>query len=599
MNFKTTVVLLILLIIVGGLAVYVRTSHKETPAVAVTEKNAGPGKALFDVKADDISSIDIKPANGEEIALKKNGNDWRLTRPVNAPAINFEVDQILTPILAMRSVSQVDPSQATGLNPAKYNITLTTHAGKTIGIAVGDRSAIGDAIYVRLQGSNMADVVSAQGSEINIKSVSDLRDKALVHVTSDKIEQVVLQDQDEPKIVLHKEGSKWQEVEPLKFNADPDVMSRVLSSITGLEAGSFLKSNPKPAISQLDQPQVRVSFSTKPPTTQPAAHPAAESGMTTIRLGQYDTIRKENIYASVSDSPEVVKVTASHLEDFKQKPLDFRDKDVLNIDPDKVKSFTVAINKPATTQPTTQPAEMREFTIERHKPEAPDLGPAPILGPALPDGLTPGHAPATQPAAHAATTQPAVAGEGSPTTRPAIASTQPSSPTTRLAVATTQPSAPTTRPAVATTQPSEPATTQRAVATTQPTTKPSDIAAAKWIFTSGGSGAAEEGQVTELLADLHPLRAEKYLDTAKERGATYTLTLHVIPATAADSAEDIVLTFVDAGGQVEGLYKDLHFTVSHSLIDKLNGDFKTKKVAPPEPPPSQFPGGRGGLPFGG
>jgi hypothetical protein len=212
---------------------------------------------------------------------------------------------------------------------------------------------------------------------------------------------------------------------------------------------------------------------------------------------------------------------------------------VATIDPELVKSFTVAINRPATTQPTTQPAEMREFTIERHK-----VAP-PVLGPSLPAGVS-----------------------VAPTTQPSAATTQPSTPTTQPGLATTQISAPPTQPSVATTQPSE-ATTQSAVATTAPTTQPAiastqpvdDIATAKWIFASGGTGHADDGQVTDLLASLHPLRVEKYIEPAKETGNAYTLTVHAIPAKAADAAEDYVFTFIETPTRVVGTYKDLQFEV--------------------------------------
>ena len=540
MNFKTTIILIVLLAVAAGLTIYVRTEHKETPAAPVaSDKSTGPGKPLFDVKAADVDAITIKPADGEAISLKKSGSDWRLTQPVNAAALGYEVDEILRPLLAMRSISQVDPTQASGLSPAKYAITLTTSAGKTIGISMGDRTALGDVMYVRLDGSSMADVVAVGKTELKIKPVGDLRDKTLVRTSSDKIEQIVLQKQDGPKIVLHKEEGHWREVEPQSFKADLEVMSRLLGSISGLQANSFIKTDPTPAVTRLDEPQATVSFSTAPARTQPAAN----LGMTTIRLGQYDGIRKENVYATVSDSPEVVKVAASRLDDFKQTPLDFRDKELVNIDPELVKSFTVAINRPATTQPTTRPAELRGFTIERHKVEPRKIAPT-VLGPALPPG--------------------------------------------GVIAPTTQPGGPTTRPVVA---------------TTQPATLPSvdDITDAKWIFTSGGLGRAEEGQVEELLGSFHPLHVEKYIEPAKETGNTYTLTIHAVPAKAADSAEDHVFTFIETPTRVIGLYKDLQFEMERSLIDKLTGDFKTKKVPPPPPPsmPPGFPGGGGGLPFGG
>jgi hypothetical protein len=122
--------------------------------------------------------------------------------------------------------------------------------------------------------------------------------------------------------------------------------------------------------------------------------------------------------------------------------------------------------------------------------------------------------------------------------------------------------------------------------------------APKWLFTSGNTGPADEGQINDLLEKLHPLHVEKYHEARPAKGTTYTLRLHLIPASAAENAEDVTLTIVDAGMQVEGTYKDLHFQLDRSLLDALAGDFKTKKP-PAAAPPSQFNGGGAeGLPFG-
>jgi len=148
---------------------------------------------------------------------------------------------------------------------------------------------------------------------------------------------------------------------------------------------------------------------------------------------------------------------------------------------------------------------------------------------------------------------------------------------------------PTTQPAVASTQPATQPSTQPALATTQPATQP----ASKWLFASGGQGDADEGQVTALLTSLHPLRAEKYLETAPttQPSGSYNLTIHTI-----DGA-DFQLHFADPGnnGKLIGSYNDLTFELDRSLVEKLTGDFKTKK---PEPPAPSFGAGSGMPPLG-
>jgi hypothetical protein len=162
---------------------------------------------------------------------------------------------------------------------------------------------------------------------------------------------------------------------------------------------------------------------------------------------------------------------------------------------------------------------------------------------------------------------------------PIVPTTQPAS------VATTQPA--TTQPTtqVASTQP----TTQPLVPVTQPATQP----ASKWFFASGGQGDAEEGQVAALLTALHPLRVDKYLEIAPttQPAGSYTLAVHTT------DGKDYTFRFTDPGaaGKVVGSYDDLTFEIDRSLLEKLTGDFKTKK---PEFSPTPSFGGAGGMPFG-
>ncbi len=631
------------------------------------------------------------------------------------------------------------------------------------------------ALYVQLDGHAQADITLPGADDELAKPLDELRDKALVHVFADQVQQVMVQNAGGPKIVLQKTAGKWRETEPQSFAADADVMNALLRSLTGLDVSAFVKSSVSSA-THLNEPQVTVSFSTTQPSTQPTTQPTASADITTIKLGQYDNIRKENVYAMVSDSGEVVKVAASHLDDFKKSPIDFRDKNLVLINLDLVDRFKISVSRKATTQPTSQPADVHEYVIERRKETPATLGPAlppgltipaPATQPALPttrpagDGaskMTPAtqpapattqalhdHAnantaapmaatrspanidliglpelfetssrkfaslvsliasdpalpvnpptdgsivppipatapsvpatqpatPATQPTDVATTTQPATVPTttatlaatqpASPTTQPtdvattqpstlattmpSIAATQPALPTTPPTdvattqpstipaslpsiaatqpalpstqptdVATTQPSTlPTTMPSVATTQPATPAdvamtqpatspATQPSIATTQPSTvstPPVAVAPAgppsKWLFASGQSGDAEEGQVNALLDTFKSLRVEKYIEPGTFQGNTYTLVIHAIAAKAGEKETDYTFTFIDTGTRVIGSYNGITFEADRGLIDKLGGDFKTKK--PPPPPPARMPSfpGMGGM----
>ena len=134
MNFKTTIILMAILALVAGVAMYVHSTHRDAgsgnPPLVVDAKNANAGKPLFDIKSAEVSTLDIRPSDSAEFSLAKSGTNWRLTKPVNAPAQSFEVEGLLTQILGLRSLGQVEPDQAVGLNPPRMGSPLRLSRAK-------------------------------------------------------------------------------------------------------------------------------------------------------------------------------------------------------------------------------------------------------------------------------------------------------------------------------------------------------------------------------------------------------------------------------------------------------------------------------------
>src|SRR5437762_1617896 len=106
MNFKTTLILLVLLVLVGGYVAYDRYKAGDRDKI----ETAADNKKLFDVKnKDDVNSLTIKSADGSEIVLTKAENKWRMTKPVESAAEAFQVDSLVRDLLDMESTAQVDP----------------------------------------------------------------------------------------------------------------------------------------------------------------------------------------------------------------------------------------------------------------------------------------------------------------------------------------------------------------------------------------------------------------------------------------------------------------------------------------------------------
>jgi len=522
MNFRTTIILIVLL---AGAGAYVAVRQLSGPSKESASSASTTGK-LVGMETADVTKLSIAPADGQKIVAEKTGTQWRLVEPIKAPADQFTVEDIIRAVTALQSRGELaeDKKASVGLDHPSYVVELTDKNGKTTKVSVGEKNQVADSLYVLVDEQKKPQIVaSALYTQLD-KQPDAFRSKKLVDVTNDQVKQISITRGDKT-VRLEKPGTDWQIVEPKKMPADSTAVSDLLWAATGLNATNFVEKPSGPSAYGLATPITSVWFSTQAPTTQPATAPATQGAGATIVFGRYESVLQKDVYASVDGGP-IVTVPTSSLESFNKTALDLRDKKVADIDPAHVESFTLTIDRAATTQPTTKPAEQKQITIARRKEAAPVLGPLP--------------APVTQPVA---STQ--------PTTRPAVASTQP-----------------TTAP----------------VAATQP--------ASKWVFQSGGNGDADDGQVDALLGALHPLRAEKFLEKppTTQPAAAYSLVVRAGPHDG-QGQQEFTFRFTNPGatGSVVGSYNELVFEIERSLLDKLDGDFKTKKAESTFPTPTPSP----------
>ncbi len=679
MNFRTTLILFALLVAVGLTVFFVnRKGDDEGKTDAATKK-------LVDLTADDVTKVVVSPAGGTRMAFERPaeekekkdkspfapGREWKMLEPVAAGAQSWQVDALVRDVVALEGKSQLDGDKkgTVGLDQPQYTVELTGKAKdgatKTVQLAFGRKAAVGDNLYVQVAGRDKIDVVhSTTLYDTFDRPVTDYRDKKLVNLTPDQVQQVTVDRPGQPQMRLERADGKWKVVAPVELPGDPTAVGDIVSSITTLNATEFV--TPKagsaagtPGFYGFANPQLTVSFTTQTATTRPAAAPAGPAtGPTTlptatvIRFGRAEDLMKKNVFVSVTapgvTTGTLATVSATSLESFKKQPLDLRDRTVADLKADEVSEFTIAVDRPSTTQPTTRPAEHRTIRVARKQDSlqlgpslptpvpgapttpagAPAASPGPTTVPATPD--TQPAIPTTQPAA-GPTTSPAAG----PTTAPAgetgakgeagaVGTTGPAGPDTAPSAGpasqpATQPSAtpagPATQPAAG---PAAPATQSTAVAVaaapaTQPATAPAAAKATTWVLVSEGDTPADEGQVTDFLKALAPFKASKYLETlpawaaaaqpsttqpatqpAGSAPTTYVVSIKTVAAGGA--AKTVEFRVIDPGGTTSlpvVQYGDLIFEVERAFVRKLEGDFKTKR--PDATPPPSF-GGPGGIP---
>jgi hypothetical protein len=375
MNFKSTAVLLVLLIAVGG---YVLFSHDKGTS---TDAPVTPAvHTVLDVKPADVTAVTVTGSDGKvAVALEKVDGNWRMTRPVKAATDTYAaqalVDAVTTDLKSTNVIKAAD-APATGVDKPQYTVDVIAggHAAK---LAIGNKLAIGDGVYAQVAGSDSIDVVPATLLDTLAKPASDLRKKQLFDgVTSSDIRQLTITHKDGSKLVLHKDGTTWKMVSPEPATADSSAVEDILSAMIYLTPVSFVD-DPSDAVG-MNHPTDVVSFSTAAPATQPSTTGPAP---TVVTIGGYDDVQKKNVFVSLSDGT-LVKVAASVLDTLNKSPLDLRDKTVVDVDPATVTRVEVATDTAATTQPV-KAAASKTVVLTRRPPKPVVMGPStkPTSGP--------------------------------------------------------------------------------------------------------------------------------------------------------------------------------------------------------------------------
>src|SRR5215467_11917554 len=96
MQFRNTLIVLILLALVGGYIYFFQSGKPE-----------GQPSHLFNIKADDITRLALKYPN-EEIVLERAGGKWKIVKPIQVDADSAAVTTVTHEVAELPVKSTVD-----------------------------------------------------------------------------------------------------------------------------------------------------------------------------------------------------------------------------------------------------------------------------------------------------------------------------------------------------------------------------------------------------------------------------------------------------------------------------------------------------------
>ena len=336
------------------------------------EVNAWRDHRLTDLVATQVTKAVVKNPAGE-IELQRDGDHWRLSKPLSARANDTKVNDLVSQVANLNIESFVGDDKADaaayGLADPRGTVTLATAADPKgrellIGTAPGAAKApapgeaavnaavgasptptpdpkLADSVYVRYpERQSIYTVPKSIESFLTLKP-ADLRDRQLARVNADTVDRIRITSADGKAFAIaHNKDKTWSLVgapagTPPANGAEAD---RLINAITTAQVASFVADSAADLAKYgLDKPVLQVKFLSVA-SENTAESNAGEKPIATVDFGRTEGT---DVFARVEEEPFVVSVPASVLGSIASDPLQWQDVNIFQADPEKVSALEI------------------------------------------------------------------------------------------------------------------------------------------------------------------------------------------------------------------------------------------------------------------
>ena len=253
MNSKNT---LIWLVIAAALFGFIFTfEHVLRP------NNTEPSAILPGLLPSAVTSIQVIPANALEIRADCTNGTWLLTRPIAYPAQTTAIQALLAALQKLTPAIRISPGELHEQRSAEADygfetpqISIVIEAGdQRWKLKVGNKTAPGDQVFLRLVGKDGAFVTDAGWLKYLPRSADDWRDTALVDFAGRTPDWIILTNSTKV-IELHSNATNhlWQMTRPLVARANGSRITEALQQLQTARVSQFVTDNSKSDLSSFE-----------------------------------------------------------------------------------------------------------------------------------------------------------------------------------------------------------------------------------------------------------------------------------------------------------------------------------------------------------
>ncbi len=333
MRTKATLFLLVLVVGLGAVAYYFnRQWDAQRTATASRTHVLGPDAVDLD-----YLRIDFKD-NPTKIELEKRASGWELLEPVRWPANYFAVSRLVSELQTLERESSFEAGAA---NLADYGLAepqgILTHGRRDErgALKIGKQTDVGGRLYVLPDDNARIFVVSDTLLRSLQQSVEDFRSGAVFTISPTEVRSwnIQIAESGNLRVWLSRDGDKWKLETPVQARADKAAVETLINRIlTNLEVERFETGLTDLNLIRLATPDYILAFE---------GAGRREALLIGSRVPGQPAEGKLH-FAKLENNPTIVVIEADFLEDLKTAQLRLRERKLLEFDPARLQTISIA-----------------------------------------------------------------------------------------------------------------------------------------------------------------------------------------------------------------------------------------------------------------
>ena len=345
MNFRTTLVIIVLLVGIAG--AYLLFFQEPTDKTLANEKPSI--SQVYDIQREDIQQVELSFADTayQDLKLVKNATgNWQLLAPFQADANNEKLNQMLDDVLNKRVKQTLEVSELTqyGLDTPNITLSLWTEGTSPKTTFWVGKKAINYSVYIKEKSEAHIFLIESSALDDLTKSPTDLRDRSVINFNAETVSNIQFKHgavgSESKTVNCEKQGDTWQITDPIKAKADAQKIERILSELLLLEVSTFeVDGTDASLVSQLgkyglDTPRVRVQLTD-------------DNIVYTLEVGSTvpsESGQQGHVYVKSVHNASIYTVSDDIYDLLNKSVFDLRDKRVIDFQRTATNRFVVSIN---------------------------------------------------------------------------------------------------------------------------------------------------------------------------------------------------------------------------------------------------------------